>query len=114
MVMAGLAIGSFLADRRLHLWKRAHLLGLEYAMLLLALAIPAVLLALSRLDSPLLSIISENIIFPLLAIGPAVLVGMQFPLAGKVDFVDPAATASRLYLADLAGACLAHCWSAPC
>ena len=36
----------------------------------------------------------------------AVLVGAIFPLAGKIDFLSPSATASRLYTADYLGAAL--------
>ncbi len=36
----------------------------------------------------------------------AILVGMEFPLAGKVGFQEVAATAARLYTADYIGAAL--------
>ena len=36
----------------------------------------------------------------------AVLVGMQFPLANRLEFDGTAAAASRLYTADFIGACL--------
>jgi spermidine synthase len=45
-------------------------------------------------------------VFPLLTVVLATLVGMEFPLAGKADFRGTVATASRLYTADLVGACL--------
>ncbi len=43
---------------------------------------------------------------PLLTLLLAVLVGMEFPLAARVDFQDPAATSARLYAADYLGAAL--------
>ena len=43
---------------------------------------------------------------PLLTLVLAVLVGMEFPLAARVDFQGPAATSARLYTADYIGAAL--------
>ena len=43
---------------------------------------------------------------PLLALLLAVLVGMAFPLAAKLDFQNVAATAAKLYTADYVGASL--------
>jgi predicted membrane-bound spermidine synthase len=42
----------------------------------------------------------------LLTLVLAVLVGMQFPLANRLEFDGTAAGASRLYTADFVGACL--------
>jgi len=43
---------------------------------------------------------------PLLTLVLAVLMGMEFSLAAKVDFQNPAATSARLYTADYLGAAL--------
>jgi predicted membrane-bound spermidine synthase len=45
-------------------------------------------------------------IIPLLTVGLAMLVGMEFPLASKVDFHSMTATASQIYTADYIGAAL--------
>ena len=47
-----------------------------------------------------------RIAIPLLTLLLAVLVGMQFPLAARIDFHGPAATSARLYTADYLGAAL--------
>lgn len=45
-------------------------------------------------------------LIPVTALVVAVIVGMQFPLAGVLDFEEVSATASRLYTADYLGAAL--------
>jgi len=106
MFMAGLAVGSSIANRLQASRSRRHLVKLEFAIVVYAAGLPFVLMGLGRLDSPVLTSISANVGFPLLTMILGALVGMEFPLAGRMDFEGTAATASRLYTADLVGACL--------
>ena len=105
MFMLGLAGGSLLVGRVLTGWGRRHLIGLELAVGAFAALLPLVLLALGRLG-PRWETISAEIVLPLLTLLLAVLVGMEVPLAARVDFRGVAATAGRMFLADLIGACL--------
>lgn len=104
MFMVGLAAGSYLANRHLARWGRRELVRLEWAVAACAVLLPAALPGLGRLAGAA-EALSGWVAFPLLALAPAVLVGMEFPLAGKVDFGAVAPTASRLYTADYVGAC---------
>jgi predicted membrane-bound spermidine synthase len=106
MFMIGLGIGSYLMKRWLVGRTRHDLAWLQLAIAVFALIVPGALLGLGRLDelssgSPLVWVV-----LPLLTVGLAVLVGMEFPLAGKVDFHALSSTASRIYTADYIGAAL--------
>lgn len=103
--MIGLAVGSHLANRRLPRWGRRHLAGMEFAVAGCAALLPFALLGLDRLAAAGAEAISAGVAFPGITLALAVLVGMEFPLAGKVDFQAVAPTASRLYTADYVGAC---------
>ena len=105
MFMLGLAGGSLLVARVLTRWGRRHLIGLELAVGVFAALLPLVLIALGRLG-PRWETISAEIVLPMLTLLLAVLVGMEVPLAARVDFRGAAATAGRMFLADLIGACL--------
>jgi len=104
MFMLGLAVGSFVANRMLARWHRRGLVKIELALAVYAAAVPAALMALGRIADPTLSAAMSQTAVPILTLGLATLVGMEFPLAGKADFAGVAPTASRLYLADLLGA----------
>ncbi len=61
---------------------------------------------LNHLGGTSASLLSSKSIIVLLTLILAVLVGMQFPLANRLEFDGTAAGASRLYTADFVGACL--------
>jgi spermidine synthase len=123
--MAGLAAGAWRANRRL-LWggvaeprqdaasRQRHpamppstiLLLLSGAIAVLAALLPFILPQLGRLDAFTGSTLSGQGIVLLLTFLLAALVGGQFPLAGATGSGEAAATASRLYTADLVGAAL--------
>ena len=89
--MAGLAAGAWQARR----WPARRLTGLALGVAGLSVIIPAVLHTAGNL--PVLMMVT---------FGLAVLVGMEFPVAARAEGSSGAATASRLYSADLVGACL--------
>jgi spermidine synthase len=110
--MAGLAVGAWRANRKV---EREATAGVSPARLLLLLSgaiaglaalLPLILPQLGRLDALTGSALSGQGIVLLLTFLLAALVGGQFPLAGATGSGAAAATASRLYTADLAGAAL--------
>lgn len=82
-----------------------RLMLLALAIALFAAVLPVALLGLGQLEGPTASN-AGRIVIPLLVLGLAVLVGMQFPLAARADFQTPAQTSARLYTADYIGAAL--------
>lgn len=88
LFMAGLALGAWWANR----WRSPSL-----AVLAVGIAgVAAVLPWLARVGW---------LIGPV-TLAVAVLVGMEFPVAGRTEFTGAAPTAARLFTADLVGACL--------
>ncbi len=106
MFMIGLAIGSYLMNRWLPRRTRKDLAWLQLLIAAMALCIPWVLMKLGRLDELSSGSAAVWCIIPLLTVGLAMLVGMEFPLASKVDFHSMTATASQIYTADYIGAAL--------
>lgn len=104
--MLGLAVGSFVMNRILPNRTRRDLVKLELGIAAYAGLLPFVLMGLGRVGGGIVSSISAHVLFPLLTLVLAALVGMEFPLAGKADFKGIASTAARLYTADFVGACL--------
>jgi spermidine synthase len=123
--MAGLAVGAWRANRRLIRWNaltstRSSVLGtsrstvvwlrllllLSCAIAGLAALLPAILPQLGRLDALTGTALAGQGVVLLLTFLLAALVGGQFPLAGATGSGGAAATAARLYSADLAGAAL--------
>jgi spermidine synthase len=108
MFMLGLVIGAALIGGR---WARLpgttgrQLASLAVAVGLFAALLPLALVGLGRWEGPAALTVGQ-VAIPLLALLLAVLVGMQFPLAARVDFQDPATTSARLYTADYIGAAL--------
>jgi len=90
-LMAGLAVGAWVARQ----WPARRLAGLAFGVAVFAAMIPVVL----RYAGYLPVIVAVT--FALAAV-----VGMEFPVASRADPAGGAATASRLYAADLVGACL--------
>ena len=103
--MLGLVIGAMLVGRWLVGWNRRQLLGLAGAVAVFAACLPLVLVAFGRFEGAA-ALAAGPIGIPLLTLVLAALVGMEFPLAARLDFQDSAATSARLYTADYLGAAL--------
>ncbi len=71
-----------------------------------AVVLPFLLPPLSRLGGTAASLALVKVIIAALTLFLAVLVGMQFPLANRLEFDGTVTGASRLYTADFVGACL--------
>jgi len=86
MFMLGLGIGSATMNRMLARRSPRSLAGLELTVAAYAACLPVVLILLGRIVSPAAAAVASQVAVPLLALGLAVLVGLEFPLAGKADF----------------------------
>jgi len=106
MFMIGLGIGSYTMNRWLPRRSRKDLVWLELGVAVYAVGLPFVLMALGRIQSVPVQLAASQLVVPLLALGLAVLVGLEFPLAGKADFRTVSDTAARLYTAAYLGAAL--------
>ena len=106
MFMLGLGIGSYTMNRMLDRRTPRDLAWLELAVAAYAACLPLALIALARLASLTAAAAASQVAIPLLALVLAVLVGLEFPLAGKADFRTVSSTAARLYTADYLGAAL--------
>jgi len=106
MFMLGLGIGSLVMNRSLAGRGRRDLVLLELAIALAAAGVPACLAGLGSVGSGPAAVIASQAAIYFLTLVVAVLVGLVFPLAAKLDFQDAAVTASRLYTADYLGAAL--------
>ena len=71
-----------------------------------AVVLPLLLPLLNRLGGTAVSLLLVKVIIAALTLLLAVLVGMQFPLANRLEFDGTVAGASRLYTADFVGAFL--------
>ncbi len=105
MFMLGLAIGAMAIGRWLVGWDRRRLVHLAIAIAVFAACLPLALLGLEQSEGSA-ALAAGQLAIPLLTLVLAVLVGMEFPLAARVDFQSPAATSARLYTADYVGAAL--------
>lgn len=110
MFMIGLGIGSWTMNRHLGRWGGRGLAGLEFGMAVYALIVPAVLLGLGRIGSGAIQPAAAQVVVPMLALLLAVMVGLEFPLAGKTAFRTVSETAAGLYTADYLGAALGALW----
>jgi spermidine synthase len=104
MFMVGLGIGSFTMNRMLARRTRKDLAALEFAVAAYAACLPLVLVGLGRFGNQVAASVASQVAIPLLALVLGALVGLEFPLAGKVDFRTVSSTAARLYTADYLGA----------
>ena len=104
--MAGLAAGALVGNRRRSGSPRRDLAGLALAIAVYAALLPLLLMLLGRLAGAAGHALMVQAAIVVLTFVLAALVGMEFPLAGRAEFVEGAATASRLYTADFVGACL--------
>jgi len=103
--MAGLALGALIANRLGSIASRS-LSVLALAIAGYAVVLPLLLPVLSRLGGTAASLALVKVIIAALTLVLAVLVGMQFPLANRLEFDGTVAGASRLYTADFVGASL--------
>lgn len=104
--MIGIAFGSILIDRILKNHRDAVglFLRIEWAILLFAMFLSGILFYAERLS------LNSTFLFILLLLIPGVLVGMQFPLAGKIYLKKDeqvGETVGILYAADLLGSWVA-------
>jgi spermidine synthase len=121
--MAGLALGAWLMNRpsgsgrtqqtavtnfrfRISDFRFGGLAVLALLIAAYALMLPLVLPLLNRLGGSAASLFLIKAIVVLLTLILAALVGMQFPLANRLEFDGTIAVASRLYTADFVGAFL--------
>ena len=79
---------------------------LAFALAGYAILLPLMLPLLNRMGGTAASLLAIKAIFTSLTLILAVLVGMQFPLANRLQFDGTATGASRLYTADFVGASL--------
>jgi spermidine synthase len=77
-----------------------------WAIAAYAILLPLLLPLLNHLGGTVASLLAIKSIIVLLTFALALLVGMQFPLANRLEFDGTARGASRLYTADFVGACL--------
>lgn len=106
MFMMGLAVGSYVMNRALPRWQRPGLAWLATAVAVYAALLPAALWGLAHLDESAVAAGIGQAAMALLTLLVAVLVGMEFPLAARIQLQSPASTASQLYTADYMGAAL--------
>jgi spermidine synthase len=79
---------------------------LAYVMAGFAFLLPLVLPLLNRMDGTRASLFIIKAMIALLTLGIALLAGMQFPLANRIEYDGTNRAASRLYTADFIGAAL--------
>jgi spermidine synthase len=103
--MAGLALGASMMNRRPNLGARSLSL-LALAIAGYAVVLPLALPLLNRVGGSAASLVLVKAIIAMLTLVLAALVGMEFPLANRLEFDGTAAGASRLYTADFVGAFL--------
>ena len=110
LFMAGIAVGSWLGLRGMRLSRYAPCRRMAATQLLLALAAPALLLAVSLLaktSGPAATWISAQLAFPALAALSGMLGGYQFPVAAEIFLPERAGRSGlgALYAIDLLGGC---------
>ncbi|MGP8270379.1 MAG: hypothetical protein ACLQLH_09950 [Terracidiphilus sp.] len=109
--MAGIALGSWLALRRIRLHPGPPHLTMAITQLLLALACPALLLAVSLLQNftgSATTWLAAQLVLPSLAALSGILGGYQFPIAAEIYLHDRAVRSGlgTLYALDLLGGCV--------
>ena len=80
-------------------------MGLAVAVAAFCVVLPPLLFGLGQCKGAI-AMSAAHLAIPLLTLVLAVLVGMQFPLAARVDCRDATTTSARLYTADYLGAAL--------
>ncbi len=110
LCMAGIALGSWLALRRIRLHPGPPHLTMATTQLLLALSCPALLLAVSLLqqfNGSAATWLAAQLVLPSLAALSGMLGGYQFPIAAEIYLHDRAGRSGlgTLYALDLLGGC---------
>ena len=108
--MAGIALGSWLALRRIRSLGRPPHSTMAITQLLLALSCPALLLAVSLLENftgSATTWLAAQLVLPALAAISGILGGYQFPIAAEIYLHDRAGRSGlgTLYAFDLLGGC---------
>jgi len=108
--MAGIALGSWLALRRIRSLARPPHATMAITQLLLALSCPALLLAVSLLEKftgTATTWLAAQLVLPALAAISGILGGYQFPIAAEIYLHDRAGRSGlgTLYALDLLGGC---------
>lgn len=106
MFMLGLAIGSYYMNKKLKKKTIKSLLKIEFSIFIYAILLPIILILLNNLKNKSLVNLSAWFLIPALTVILAILVGLEFPLAGKLHFKKISHTAGTLYSSDLIGACI--------
>ncbi|MBI4028343.1 MAG: fused MFS/spermidine synthase [Verrucomicrobia bacterium] len=106
LFMGGLSFGGLVMNRFLQRRTAADLTKLLLCLAVCAAVTPPVLMAIGHVRQPAVAWFLEWLMFPVMVLLPAGLVGMFFPLAGKLDFRGATVTAAMLYAADYVGAAL--------
>jgi spermidine synthase len=106
--MLGLALGAYKMNGWLKNRSKRDFLHIEISIIAYSLLLPLLLVFLAGIEAEPLVFISSQVIFPVLTLVLATLVGMQFPLAGKLHIRKKGVekTAGTLYASDLTGACI--------
>jgi spermidine synthase len=104
--MAGLAAGAWIAGRLSSATSRRVLARLAFGIAALAAVLPFALRGMGDVGSTAPAMVMVQAMIVMLTFFLAVLVGMEFPVAARVQFEGGARTASRLYTADFVGAFL--------
>ncbi|HDI02839.1 MAG TPA: hypothetical protein ENF95_01750 [Candidatus Aenigmarchaeota archaeon] len=99
--MLGIALGSFYSTKTLKKRTKKTFITIEFAIFLYSLLLPGILIFLST------PTVNHEIVFPILTLAIAFLVGSEFPIAGKLYMKESVEkTAGVLYASDLFGSCL--------
>jgi spermidine synthase len=108
--MAGIALGSWLGMRRIRLNGGSARHAMAATQFLLALAVPALILAVSlmaKVTGVASTWLAAQCVFPALAALTGMLGGFQFPIAAEIFLLDGGSEAKtgQLYAIDLLGGC---------
>jgi spermidine synthase len=103
MFMLGLAIGSFYMNKKLEKKDVNSFIKIEFLIVIYSILLPFILILLSKTKE---SSFANQFVFSVITLIIAIIVGMEFPLASKLQFRKISETAAQLYNADLIGACI--------
>jgi spermidine synthase len=104
--MAGLAVGAWLGGRQGSRADLRRLASVAFALAIYGILMPWMLTALAQMSPAGMPPWFGQVLLALLTAGLAVLVGLEFPLACRVERADVGTLASRLFCADFVGACV--------
>jgi len=101
--MLGLSTGSFISNRYAKTPGKNLLVILEFTVAAIAIVVIAVMLIISRIESLFVVTGAAYVVFPLLNLSVAFVMGFEFPVASRISFTTVSDTAGKLYSADLIG-----------